>query len=155
MPTRPRRSVRSIWRWGSDGWRWAAGQPGAERAEGANQEKLPDKIVFAAVPAENNESILEDYKPFVEVLSAEIGIPIEFITATDYAGVIEAQVAGRVLSGSCLDRRSFGTPAFPSRLGPVDAGLSRGRRRRSLVLLRPPAAAGSRFSSAFVAVETS
>ena len=36
------------------------------------------------------------YKNFVDALSKEIGMPVEFYAATDYAGIIEAQVAGRV-----------------------------------------------------------
>jgi phosphonate transport system substrate-binding protein len=64
-------------------------------APGASEE-LPKKLIFAAVPQEENEELVEEYGPFITAISEEIGIPIEFFTASDYAGVIEAQIAGRV-----------------------------------------------------------
>lgn len=56
----------------------------------------PKKIIVGAVPSENAASMTLKYKNFVDQLSKETGLPVEFYAATDYAGIIEAQIAGRV-----------------------------------------------------------
>lgn len=56
----------------------------------------PDSLVFAAVPAEQNERLQESYKTTIDILESELGLDIEFFQAADYAGVIEAMIAGRV-----------------------------------------------------------
>jgi phosphonate transport system substrate-binding protein len=56
----------------------------------------PTKFIVGAVPSENAASMTIKYQNFVTALSRELGIPVEFQSATDYAGIIEAQVAGRV-----------------------------------------------------------
>jgi phosphonate transport system substrate-binding protein len=48
------------------------------------------------VPAENAASTVSSWTPFAKALEKEIGIPVEIITTTSYAGVTEALVAGRV-----------------------------------------------------------
>lgn len=61
-----------------------------------DKSKWPKKFIVGAVPSENAASMTLKYKNFVDALSKEIGMPVEFFAATDYAGIIEAQVAGRV-----------------------------------------------------------
>ena len=61
-----------------------------------DKSKWPKKIVVGAVPSENAASMTLKYKNFVDQLSKETGLPVEFYSATDYAGIIEAQIAGRV-----------------------------------------------------------
>jgi len=61
-----------------------------------DKSKWPKKFIVGAVPSENAASMTLKYKNFVDALSKEIGMPVEFYAATDYAGIIEAQVAGRV-----------------------------------------------------------
>lgn len=56
----------------------------------------PEKLVFGAVPSEESSSLVESYEKIIEVLEAELGLEIEFFQATDYAGIIEGQVSGRV-----------------------------------------------------------
>ena len=56
----------------------------------------PTKLIIGAVPSENAASMTLRYQNFVKLMSKETGLPVEFYAATDYAGVIEAQVAGRV-----------------------------------------------------------
>jgi phosphonate transport system substrate-binding protein len=56
----------------------------------------PDKLIFAAVPAEQDAQLQESYRVTREILEDELGIEIEFFQAADYAGVIEAMIAGRV-----------------------------------------------------------
>lgn len=56
----------------------------------------PDTLIMGAVPAEESTSLQESYEKLLQVLEEDLGIEIEFFQATDYAGIIEAQVAGRV-----------------------------------------------------------
>jgi len=71
---------------------WTAAAAAAKSTAKAN---WPSKLVIAAVPSENAASMTLRYKNFVDVVQKETGLPTTFISATDYAGVIEAQVAGR------------------------------------------------------------
>jgi phosphonate transport system substrate-binding protein len=70
----------------------------AAAAAGASASKAnwPSKLVIAAVPSEDVATMTLRYKNFVNVIEKETGIPTSFVSATDYAGVVEAQVAGRV-----------------------------------------------------------
>lgn len=61
-----------------------------------DKSKWPRKFIIGAVPSENAASMTLKYKNFVDALSKELGMPVEFYAASDYAGIIEAQVAGRV-----------------------------------------------------------
>jgi phosphonate transport system substrate-binding protein len=56
----------------------------------------PETLVFGAVPSEESSSLVESYEKIIEVLEQELGIEVEFTQATDYAGIIEGQVSGRV-----------------------------------------------------------
>ncbi|MGA9277489.1 phosphate/phosphite/phosphonate ABC transporter substrate-binding protein [Ilumatobacter sp.] len=56
----------------------------------------PDSLVMGAVPAEESTALQESYDKLLQVLEEDLGIEIEFFQATDYAGIIEGQVAGRV-----------------------------------------------------------
>ncbi len=76
----------------------------ADEADGATEEDegdvdrsdWPDTLVFGAVPSEESTSLEQSYEPIIAVLEEELGIDIEFTQATDYAGVIEGQIAGNV-----------------------------------------------------------
>ena len=61
----------------------------------SSRANWPSKLVIAAVPSENVATMTLRYKNFVDVIAKETGLPTTFVSATDYAGVIEAQVAGR------------------------------------------------------------
>lgn len=67
-----------------------------ESPSGANTDGWPSKLVFGAVPSEQSSSLVESYEKIIEVLEKELGLEIEFTQATDYAGIIEGQVSGRV-----------------------------------------------------------
>jgi len=71
---------------------WAA----ATAASVVDKKGWPKELVVGVVPAENAATQLVRMKNFLDVLGKETGLPIKFYTATDYAGIIEAQVAGRV-----------------------------------------------------------
>ncbi len=63
-------------------------------ADSADRSDWPDKLVFGAVPSEESTALEQSYEPIVAVLEQELGIDVEFFQATDYAGMIEAQMAG-------------------------------------------------------------
>jgi phosphonate transport system substrate-binding protein len=56
----------------------------------------PDTLVFSAVPGEQTTRIQQRYAPVLDMLSKVTGKKIEFHQATNYAAVIEAQLAGQV-----------------------------------------------------------
>lgn len=62
----------------------------------------PEKLRFAAVPSEEAENLDQTFRFIVEILELETGLEVELFRAADYAGVIEALIAGRV------DIASFG-----------------------------------------------
>jgi phosphonate transport system substrate-binding protein len=68
----------------------------AVTAAAAKNQKWPDKIVFAPVPSENATQALITWGPFVKALEKEVGIKVEQVNPSDYAGVIEAQLNGKV-----------------------------------------------------------
>lgn len=76
-----------------DGGSPEAGQP---EGDASGREGWPEELVFAAVPAEESSALEESYDPIIELLESELGLDIEFFQATDYAGVIEGQIAGNV-----------------------------------------------------------
>lgn len=69
--------------------------PAASEAASTNAD-WPDSIVFGAVPAEAASSLEADFETTRAILQDELGIEIEFFQASDYAGVIEGIIAGRV-----------------------------------------------------------
>ena len=56
----------------------------------------PESIVFGAVPAEAASSLEADFATTRAILESELDVEIEFFQASDYAGVIEGIIAGRV-----------------------------------------------------------
>lgn len=68
----------------------------ADDSDGLDREGWPDKLVFAAVPSEEDEKIQERYATVADILEEDLGIPVDFYQAADYAGVIEAIIADRV-----------------------------------------------------------
>lgn len=68
----------------------------ATTAAPAKEAAWPDRLRLAPVPAENASSTVTSWTPFAKALEKEIGIPVEIITTTSYAGVTEALVGGRI-----------------------------------------------------------
>lgn len=75
---------------GSDSSSESSGEQTGDKAD------WPTKLVVGAVPSEESSALEQSYAPLVEALKEGLGIDVEFFQATDYAGIIEAQVAGRV-----------------------------------------------------------
>jgi phosphonate transport system substrate-binding protein len=55
-----------------------------------------DSLVFAAVPSGEARDFKSHYGNFIDALSDTVGINTESFLAADYAGVIEAQISGKV-----------------------------------------------------------
>jgi phosphonate transport system substrate-binding protein len=65
-------------------------------ADSADADSAPTELVFAAVPAEQTERLEDSFGTQIKILEDELNVTIEFFQAADYAGVIEAMIAGRV-----------------------------------------------------------
>lgn len=64
--------------------------------DAANEQGFPATITMAAVPAENSADLKASYEPLIELLEAETGSTVEFVQASDYAGVVEGMIADNV-----------------------------------------------------------
>jgi phosphonate transport system substrate-binding protein len=69
--------------------------------EGGNQvveerEDWPETFVLGVIPSEESSELQERYEPVIDLLEAELGLDVEFFQASDYAGIIEAMIAGNV-----------------------------------------------------------
>lgn len=76
-----------------------AGACGSD-GEMARPEGWPDTLVFTLTPSQETGKLIETAQPLADMLAAELGIDVESLVPTDYAGVIvalesgQAQVAG-------------------------------------------------------------
>lgn len=62
----------------------------------ANAQGFPDTITLAAIPAENSSDLKASYEPLIKLLERETGSSVEFVQASDYAGVVEGMIADNV-----------------------------------------------------------
>jgi phosphonate transport system substrate-binding protein len=62
----------------------------------ASAQTAPAELVFAVIPSENAEGVVNRYTPFTEYLTREIGVKVTLRVASDYAAVIEGQRAGNI-----------------------------------------------------------
>jgi phosphonate transport system substrate-binding protein len=75
----------------------AAADTGGDTVADERPADWPTSIVFGAVPAEAASSLEADFATTQAILKDELGLDeIEFFQASDYAGVIEGIIAGRV-----------------------------------------------------------
>lgn len=65
-------------------------------AEAVNDQGFPATMTLAAIPAENSADMLASYQPLIKLLEKETGSTIEFVQASDYAGVVEGMIADNV-----------------------------------------------------------
>jgi phosphonate transport system substrate-binding protein len=80
------------------------GEEGSQEM-GSWQEKYPT-LVISAVSSENEADRLARYKYMQDYLSEQLGVQVDFYSASDYAGTIEAMAAGKVHIGR------FGTASY-------------------------------------------
>ena len=74
-----------------------AGCSGSDSASDAKNDKgFPQTITLAAVPAENSADMRASYDPLIKLLEKETGSTVEFVQASDYAGVVEGMIADNV-----------------------------------------------------------
>jgi phosphonate transport system substrate-binding protein len=59
-------------------------------------QSAPSELVFAVIPSENAEGVVNRYTPFTEYLTRELGLKVTLRVASDYAAVIEGQRAGNI-----------------------------------------------------------
>lgn len=69
---------------------------GSDDSAAVNDKGFPETITLAAVPAENSADLQASYQPLIKLLERETGSKIEFIQASDYAGVVEGMIADNV-----------------------------------------------------------
>ncbi|HUF99672.1 MAG TPA: phosphate/phosphite/phosphonate ABC transporter substrate-binding protein [Ilumatobacter sp.] len=68
--------------------------------DGMVPEGWPEKLVFTLTPSQEAGGLIETAQPLADMLSEALGIPVEALVPSDYAGVIvalqsgQAQVAG-------------------------------------------------------------
>ncbi|WBQ04421.1 phosphate/phosphite/phosphonate ABC transporter substrate-binding protein [Kribbella sp. CA-293567] len=62
----------------------------------ATVQGFPKTLVLGAVPAENSTDLRAGYDPLIKLLEKETGAKVELSQATDYAGVVEGMIAGKV-----------------------------------------------------------
>src|SRR5690349_7240490 len=65
-------------------------------SEAANAQGFPETITLAAIPAENSTDLKASYQPLIKLLEKETGSKVEFVQASDYAGVVEGIIANNV-----------------------------------------------------------
>jgi len=65
-------------------------------APAVQAQTAPSELVFAVIPSENAEGVVNRYTPFTEYLTRELGIKVTLRVASDYAAVIEGQRAGNI-----------------------------------------------------------
>jgi phosphonate transport system substrate-binding protein len=59
-------------------------------------QSTPQELVFAVIPSENSEGVVNRYTPFIAYLTRELGVKVSLRVASDYAAVIEGQRAGNI-----------------------------------------------------------
>ncbi|MEU4411636.1 phosphate/phosphite/phosphonate ABC transporter substrate-binding protein [Nocardia salmonicida] len=65
-------------------------------SDAVNAQGFPETLTLAAIPAENSTDLKASYEPLIKVLEKETGSKVEFVQASDYAGVVEGMIAGNV-----------------------------------------------------------
>lgn len=74
-----------------------SGCSSSDSESGATTEQgFPETLTLAAIPAENSTDLKASYEPLIKTLEKETGSKVEFVQATDYAGVVEGMIAGNV-----------------------------------------------------------
>lgn len=74
-----------------------AGCSGSDSGSGeTTAEGFPETLTLAAVPAENSSDLKATYEPLIKLLEKETGSTVEFVQASDYAGVVEGMIADNV-----------------------------------------------------------
>ena len=65
-----------------------------EPDEPALPEGWPESLIFGFVPSQEQEQLLDDVQPFIDVLEEALGIEVEGTVTTDYTGLVTAMGNG-------------------------------------------------------------
>ncbi|BBY80914.1 phosphate/phosphite/phosphonate ABC transporter substrate-binding protein [Mycolicibacterium pulveris] len=65
-------------------------------SDATTEQGFPATLTLAAVPAENSADLKASYDPLIQLLEKETGATVEFVQASDYAGVVEGMIADNV-----------------------------------------------------------
>jgi len=65
-------------------------------SDAKNEQGFPETIQLAGVPSENSADLKASYEPLIKLLEKETGSTVEFVQASDYAGVVEGMIADNV-----------------------------------------------------------
>jgi len=57
---------------------------------------MPSKIRVTGIPDENPTELAREYEPMTTLLTAQLGIPVEYVPVTDYGAAVQALAAGKV-----------------------------------------------------------
>ena len=66
-----------------------------DAAEGEAMADWPEKLVFTLTPSQETGGLIETAQPLADMLAEELGIEVEALVPTDYAGVIVALESGQ------------------------------------------------------------
>ena len=61
-----------------------------------DKKDWPKKFIIGGVPAENATTMQTKWKGMVDLFKAELGVEVEFYSASSYAGVIEASISKKI-----------------------------------------------------------
>ncbi|MDF2824149.1 MAG: phosphate starvation-inducible protein PhoH [Mycobacterium sp.] len=73
-----------------------SGCSSSDSGSGTTEQGFPETLTLAAIPAENSTDLKASYDPLIKLLEKETGSKIDFVQASDYAGVVEGMIAGNV-----------------------------------------------------------
>ncbi|MFD6896972.1 phosphate/phosphite/phosphonate ABC transporter substrate-binding protein [Rhodococcus sp. NPDC060086] len=73
----------------------ACGGSGSD-PDALNAQGFPEILTLGAIPAENSSDLKSSYEPLLAMLEDETGSTVEFVQASDYAGVVEGMIADNV-----------------------------------------------------------
>ena len=74
-----------------------SGCSGSDSGSGTTTTQgFPETLTLAAIPAENSSDLKASYDPLIKLLEKETGAKVEFVQASDYAGVVEGMIADNV-----------------------------------------------------------
>jgi phosphonate transport system substrate-binding protein len=68
----------------------------AKKEEAAKKEDAPKKLVVGFIPSQNAETLQAKAKPMGDLLSKELGIPVEVTVSTNYTGLVEGMAAKKI-----------------------------------------------------------
>ncbi|OMC28958.1 phosphate starvation-inducible protein PhoH [Mycobacterium sp. GA-1841] len=68
----------------------------SDDSEAKTAQGFPQTLTLAAIPAENSTDLKASYEPLIKLLEKETGAKVDFVQASDYAGVVEGIIADNV-----------------------------------------------------------